>query len=177
MKNISFDEGYREYKLNNDESRVIRVRLSDPNLMNRINKAMIQTNELIKKYKQRPDGAKLAEFDAEIKQIINDAFGSDVCTPAFGSASVITVLPDGKLLVSAFVEAFLPVLEADLKGIAATMRMKQAEVRPEVQKYLDPVTISPVSKPIAGLAQPVAPLPDVSQYTDEQKRELLAQLI
>ena len=160
MKSINFDEGYREYKLNEDDSRVIRIRITDANLYSRIEKAMERTNELISKYKTRP-------FDSNVRTIINDAFGSDICTPAFGTASLMTPLPDGKLLLFSFFDAFLPVLKADVDALKMTMKIKQPEVRPEVQKYIEPVTVAPMMNPV---------FPDISRLTPEQREFLKQQL-
>lgn len=176
MKNISFDEGYREFKLNGDDSRVIRIRLSDPNLLNRIQNAMDRIDELAEKYKGQKDPELIPELNEDVKNFINDAFGSDICTPAFGSASPFTVLPDGQFLFSAFFDAFLPVLKEDMKIVAKSLKANK-QVRKEVQKYLEPVSVAPMSAPIAGLAKPPVALPDVSGLTDEQKRQLIAQLI
>lgn len=167
MQNINFDEGYREYKLNNDENRVIRIRITDANLISRIEKAMERTNELISKYKNRPNALQLAELDKDIRTILNDAFGSDICTPAFGTASLLTPLPDGKLLLFSFFDAFLPVLKADMEALKMTMKIKQPEIRPEVQKYIEPVTVAPMMNPV---------LPDISRLTPEQREFLKQQL-
>lgn len=167
MKSINFDEGYREYKLNEDDSRVIRIRITDANLKSRIEKAMERTNELISKYKTRPNSSQLAEFDINVRTIINDAFGSDICTPAFGTASLLTPLPDGKLLLFSFFDAFLPVLKADMDALKMTMKIKQPEIRPEVQRYIEPVTVAPMSEPV---------LPDISKLTPEQRAFLKQRL-
>ncbi len=167
MKSINFDEGYREYKLNEDDSRVIRIRITDANLKSRIEKSMERTNELISKYKTRPNSSQLAELDKDIRTILNDAFDSDICTPAFGTASLITPLPDGKLLLFSFFDAFLPVLKADMEAMKLTMKIKQPEVRPEVQKYIEPVTVAPMMNPV---------LPDISRLTPEQREFLKQQL-
>lgn len=173
MKSINFDEGYREYKINEDDQRIIRIRLTDPNLMKRVENAMKETQKLTEKYKGRSDAPDLAAFDIEVRQIINDAFGADVCTAALGEANVMTLTTGGKLLLFEFVDAFLPVLKTDMEAAAMTAKLKQPEVRPEVQRYIEPVTV----KPVAGLAQPFSGLPDVSGLTPEQKRQLIAQLI
>lgn len=170
MQNISFNEGYKEYKLNNDDSRVLKIRISDPNLMSRIDTAMQKINKLMEKYKNRPNAQELPEFDKDVKELINDAFGSDICTPIFGSASVLTPLPNGEMLLFSFFNAFLPVLKADMEALKITMKLKQPaqpEARQEVQKYLGPVTVAPMAKPV---------LPDISGLTPEQ-RELLKQML
>ncbi len=117
MKNISFDEGFREYKLNGDESRVIRIRLTDPNLYDRIEKSMGKIEELANKYKGQNNPELIPELNADVRSLINEAFGSDICTPAFGTASPFTVLGGNKLLFESFFESFLPVLEQDMKAV------------------------------------------------------------
>ncbi|MDO4863467.1 MAG: hypothetical protein Q4A05_04780 [Ruminococcus sp.] len=177
MKSINFDEGYKEYAINNDEQRVIRIRLSDMNLLKRVETAMKETKELVGKYKKAPSAEELVQFDSEVREVINKAFGSDICTPVLGSASVLTLATNGKLLLFEFFDAFLPVIKADIEAAMMTAKLKQPEIRPEVSKYLDPVTVAPVSKPIAGMTKPFGELPDVSGLTPEQKRQLMAQLI
>lgn len=176
MKNISFDEGFREYKMNNDESRMIRIRLSDPNLYDRLEQAMKKIDDLAEKYKGQSNPELIPELNADVRNLMNEAFGSDICTPAFGAASPFTVLANGKFLFNEFFDAFLPVLSEDMKSVAATIKAN-AKLRPEVQKYIAPVSVSPITKPTTGFAQPFSALPDVSGLTPEQKRELIAQLI
>lgn len=176
MKSINFDEGYREYKVNEDENRIIRVKLSDFNLLKRIENALTEIDKLKEKFKTAPDADGMAEFDKKIREITNKAFDTDVCTPAFGNANVCTPVESGKFLYMAFFEAFLPILRADLEAVAMTRKINQPEVRPEVKKYMKAPTISP--KPVAGMANPYgAEMPDISGLTSEQKKLLLAQLI
>lgn len=177
MKSINFDEGYKEYKINDDAQRTIRIRLTDPNLLNRINEAMEKTEQLTRKYKNRPSASELISLDKEVRAIVNDAFGTDVCTPVLGSSNVLTLSADEKFVLISFFYAFLPILKEDIEAAAMTMKLRQPEIRPEVNKYLEPVTVAPVSKPIAALSAPFDDgLPDVSRYTPEQKAALLAKL-
>ena len=159
MKSINFDEGFEEYAINNDPNRVIRLRLADPNLMNRIDAAMEKTTELFAKYKDQ-EAKKLPEFDAEVKALINEAFGSDICTPAFGSANIASLGGDGQPIFYSFMNELMKILEIESSRVK-----EKIQVRPEVQKYLEP----------AVTAQ--SELPDVSNLTPEQKRELLSKLI
>lgn len=159
MKSINFDEGFREYKLNNDENRVIRIQITDPNLYTRIEKGMEKAESLIDKYKNATDFEQLTEFDAEVKAILNEAFGVDICTPAFGNASIFTPTSDGNdIIIYAFFKAFMPALKEDLENVQLNAK---PQTRPEVQKYLENVDDT---------------LPDVSTLTDAQKQALKAML-
>jgi len=174
MKSINFDEGYEEYMIADDPTRVIKLRLGDPNLLKRIKSAMEETEGLLTKYKTVSDEEALHEFDAEFRGIVNKAFGSDICTPVFGDYSVLTLTSSGEFLFTAFFDAFIPQLEADIKAKVMTKKVNSSEIRPAVKKYLDAPTI----KPVAGLSQPFSTgAPDVSDLTPDQKKMLLEQLL
>lgn len=128
MESLIFDEGYREYDVNGDKSRIIRFRV-DPNLKERVEKALTDIEQLREKY-GKMKGDDLYKAGEEFRGIINRAFDSDICTPAFGNASPFAIVSSGKMLYEAFMEALLPVLEVEFKAV-------QTKIRPEVQKYLE----------------------------------------
>lgn len=127
METLKFDEGFREYDINGDKSRIVRFRV-DPNLKERIEKAMEDIEQLRAKYGNMK-GSDLYKAGVEFREIINRAFDSDICTPAFGNASPFAIVGGGKMLYEAFLEALLPALEKEFKAV-------QTEPRPEVKKYL-----------------------------------------
>ncbi len=128
MDSINFNEGYREYDVNGDKTRIVRFRV-DPNLKERVEKAMTDIDQLREKY-GKMKGDDLYKAGKEFREIINTAFDSDICTPAFGNASPFALVSRGKTLYEAFFEALMPILEAEFKNV-------QTELRPEVQKYLE----------------------------------------
>ena len=172
MKSINFDEGFEEYMIGNDPSRVIKIRIGDPNLIKRIKAAMEQTDGMLEKYKGADETA-LFDFDKEFRAIINQAFDTDVCTPAFGDANVTSLTSSGEFLFVAFMDALMPQLESDIKAKIMTKKINAPKARPEVQKYLD----APTAKPTAALAEPYGDTPDIGKLTAEQKNALLAQLL
>ena len=128
METLKFDEGFREYDINGDKSRIVRFRV-DPNLKERIEKSMADIEKLREKYGNMK-GDDLYKAGMELREIINRVFDSDICTPAFGNASPFAIVGGGKMLYEAFLEALLPVLEKEFKAV-------QTKPRPEVQKYLE----------------------------------------
>ena len=172
MKSIKFDEGCKEYMINDDPSRVIRLRL-DPNMIERYKKAVTKIEEYEKKYGDLSID-NMTQFDSELREILNGVFGTDICTPAFGEASLFTPTSEGEPLFVAFFEAFLPEIEKDIRAATTELKPNKKEVRPQVQKYLD----APSVKPVAGLAKPYGEaLPDISGLTPEQKKMLAMQLL
>lgn len=129
MKKIVFDEGYRTYQVG-DSDRVIKVRL-DPDLMKRLRDAEDAISEMDERLKNA-SADELTEISNEIKGIFNDAFGTDVCTPAFDGANIFTLVDEDKMLFQSFFEAFIPILKEDIEALTN----KNKQPRPEVQAYL-----------------------------------------
>lgn len=174
MKSINFDEGYKTYAVNGDESRTVKIKITDFNLLKRVEAAMTEIESFKEKYNGKPNENTLLELDSSIRQIIDKAFDSDICSVAFGNSNIFSVVGNGKYLFEAFFEAFMPILESDIRNVVMTKKVNQPDIRPEVQKYID----TPKIAPIAGLAEPYKrDFLDVSQLTPEEKRELLTQLI
>lgn len=165
MKPIRFDEGYKEYMINDDPGRVIRLRL-DPNMIERYEGAVARLEECEQTFGEL-DADNMSRYDSELRELINDAFGTDICTPAFGNASLFTPTSGGEVLFMAFFNSFLPELEKDIRAFAAHSGQDKTQVSPKVQKYLD----EPAVKPGGGA------LPDVSGLTPEQKKQLALMLI
>lgn len=174
MKSINFDEGYKTYAINGDESRTIKIRLNDFNLIKRVKAMMTEIESLKDKYSGKLDANTMIEFDSSVREIIDKAFDTDLCANAFGNANICNVVNSGKLLFESFFEAFMPILKSDLNAAVMNKKVRQLELRPEVQKYIADTETAPV----AGLAEPYKPaFRDFSQLTPDEKRTLIAQLI
>lgn len=132
MKSIDFDSGYKTYAINGDENCVIRINTTDFNLPKRLKDAYDSIQETIGEYEGKNSAEDIAAFDVKVRKIINEAFGSDICTPAFGSANLFSITNNGNYIFENFLEALLPVIQADIEEAA-----QAAQVRPEVQKYLE----------------------------------------
>ena len=151
MQSIIFDDGYRNYAVNGDENRVVRVHVADLNLKSRLEEMLLKIDLLAKKYGDKIDVEQLTEADAELRPLINFGFGTDVCTPAFGTANLFSPVGDGTPLYQNFLDAFVPVVTENIKEVTQ-------KIRPEVQKYL------PKS-------------PDVDNLSEAEKTELLKKLL
>lgn len=123
MKSINFKKSFKEYIVNGDESKVIRIKL-DPEMPDRVQDVLAE----IDKFRDEINENNIAEMGRKYGEILNNIFDTDICTPAFDGENPFSVVDGGKLLIEAFFEAFMPIFEADVKAL---------KIRPEVQKYLE----------------------------------------
>ncbi len=165
MKSINFNEGIREYMINGDESRVIRIRI-DPDMVKRFEETADDIDELINSVTDIPEADMISEIGEKLCSIINKAFGTDVCTPAFNGANPLTPVADGKTLYQVFFEALMPAVEADIRALTATREADAKQLRPEIKKYLSPALPAETDR-----------MPDLNGLSKEEKVALVAQLL
>lgn len=128
MQNINFNDGYKEFSINNDESRIIRFNPSDYGMLERFETAR---NNIKEELSRLGDGvdidnngdavdglAKSAEMvrvaSDIIRHNINHIFGADVCKSAFGMQSPLSSV-GGKTLVERFLDAVFPMIEKEIE--------------------------------------------------------------
>ena len=101
MQSIDFNSGnYKEYAINGDENRVIRINVSDVGIITRIQDAMSKADNIAEEVSEREKNEDrtqlLKEYDQRAREMVNDIFGSDVCTAALGSVNVFSVASNGR---------------------------------------------------------------------------------
>ena len=87
MKSINFKSSFREYAVNGDESKVIRIKL-DPDMPQKIQNALSE----IDKFKNGINKNNISETGEKFCKIINNAFGTDICTPAFDGENPFSIV-------------------------------------------------------------------------------------
>lgn len=134
MTNIKFDDGYKRYILNDDESKVIRVNVTDFNILDRYNKAQADMQALIEDLQTNKDATpeEITDYDKRIRDNINYIFGSDVCTAAFGTANCMSVVSNGSMLFESFLNALMPQVQEDMD-----INLEAAKKRTD--KYITPI--------------------------------------
>lgn len=165
MQSIDFNGGnYKEYAINGDENRVIRINVSDVGIITRIQDAMSKADNIAEEVSEREKNEDrtqlLKEYDQRAREMVNDIFGSDVCTAALGSVNVFSVASNGKPVLFNFLEALLAVVVQEIKSTQTAAQIKLEE---KVEKYIVPV-----------VAQPAV---NVSELSDEDKKALLRELL
>ncbi|WP_303824466.1 hypothetical protein [Ruminococcus flavefaciens] len=146
-----------------------------PDMLTGLRKAYDKADKWRDKFR-KVDPEKLHEAESEMRELFNEAFGTDICTPAFGDMSIFTLIPKtGKLLFEEFFNAFLPELEKDMKALKLTSRINKPVITPAAEKYLTDI---PAVKPVAGLAKPYGSTAlDVSGMSPEEKKAFALQLL
>lgn len=145
-QSINFDEGYKEYEINGDPERIIRVDTADYGFIERFKKAEKHINEELKKYdgiKIKSDGSAdtddetaaqmIADLGEFIKSEINYIFNADVSKIVFGNASPLSTRK-GVPMYERFVDATLPIIEADLKAEATASEKRVAKYTSQAQQ-------------------------------------------
>ena len=109
MANISFEDGFEVFTINNDPERVIRINPKDGNILARFEKSMKELREEsagISGIEVRADGSpvetqefslaesvkRLQEFNESINQKLNYIFNADVAEAAFGRQSPLSLV-------------------------------------------------------------------------------------
>lgn len=138
MPSLVFNKGYKEYDINGDKSRIIRVPTSDWNILQRI--AQLR-GKIADKVSALGTVSGDAGFDAvmqtldkverEVRAELDAAFGSAVSETAFGDINCLS-FAGGKPIVLNFLEAILPEIRRDLEAEA-----QQADAK--VEKYTEAV--------------------------------------
>lgn len=140
MKSLNFDEGYKEFSINGDESRVIKFNPSDMAIIQRlqeakdnISKAMdirgdIELDDEGKPVTTLENMAKVVKhIDDTIKQQINYIFDYDVSDVVFGKQSPLANIK-GEPLYVRFLESVAPVISEGIKE-------EREKSKKRVQKY------------------------------------------
>lgn len=130
MESLNFNEGYKEFCINNDETRIIRFNPSDVGIIERF--AEVERN--ISEYKKvlddieiNTDGTvstetddyhkaveKLADASKFIKEQLDYAMGAEVSNAVFEKQSPFSLV-GGKALFERFIECIKPVVTDSIK--------------------------------------------------------------
>lgn len=115
MKNINFEDGYKEFTINNDPERTIRFNPSDIAIVERFHEASRALETLIaanseKNVEMKEDAVEaIGKLDKAIREQIDYIFNQPVSETVFGKQSLMAPV-GGKMLFERFLEAALPVI-------------------------------------------------------------------
>lgn len=132
MQSISFDEGYKEFAINNDENRVIRFNPKDFGILTRMEDTLSDFEALEKKLKDGNEEEftnNLREAEKVVHEKIDSIFNANVHDIIFNHQSPISLV-GGEFLFMRVIEALVPIVEKEIK-----YEMQKSEKR--MSKYTE----------------------------------------
>lgn len=132
MQSISFDEGYKEFAINNDENRVIRFNPKDFGILTRMEDTLSDFEALEKKLKDGNEEEftnNLREAEKVVYEKIDSIFNANVHDIIFNHQSPISLV-GGEFLFMRVIEALVPIVEKEVK-----YEMQKSEKR--MSKYTE----------------------------------------
>ena len=132
MQSISFDEGYKEFAINNDETRVIRFSAKDFGILTRMEDTLSDFEALEKKLKDGNEEEftnNLREAEKVVHEKIDSIFNANVHDIIFNHQSPISLV-GGEFLFMRVIEALVPIVEKEVK-----YEMQKSEKR--MSKYTE----------------------------------------
>lgn len=132
MQNINFDEGYKEFSINGDESRIIRFNPKDFGILTRMESALSDFSDLekiLKESKEDNFADTFKDAESKIRNKINFIFNSDVYDIIFNHQSPLALV-GGEFLFMRVINAIIPVIEKEMKK-------EQKESEKRMSKYTE----------------------------------------
>ena len=132
MQSISFDEGYKEFAINNGENRVIRFNPKDFGILTRMEDTLSDFEALEKKLKDGNEEEftnNLREAEKVVHEKIDSIFNANVHDIIFNHQSPISLV-GGEFLFMRVIEALVPIVEKEVK-----YEMQKSEKR--MSKYTE----------------------------------------
>lgn len=129
MQSIKFNEGYKEYAINGDESRIIRINPSDFGIIKRMQDALKALEAI--NADNSPDG--MAEADRIAREQIDNVFGDGTSEVVFGRTNCMS-FAGGQPICANFIEAISPIIEADIKAEAAKSEERIAKYKASMNR-------------------------------------------
>lgn len=129
MKQLTFDSGIKEFKINNNG--VLRFNPSDPNLYSRFMDAAEKIQAVEKKLVNDARGLNseggdnhgelvlriLTDADKEVKKILTDVFGKENdFDQILDGVNLLAVGTNGERVITNFLSALLPVFQDGIEG-------------------------------------------------------------
>ena len=114
MPNLVFDRGYKEYTINGDDTKTIKIYTSDWNVLDRLSKVRDSIAGKVKELGDLPENSgfdetmeKLSSVEREVRAELDKAFGTPVCENVFGDMNCLS-FAGGQPVVLNFLEAIIP---------------------------------------------------------------------
>lgn len=123
--NLNFDSGIKEYTINGDPSRVIRINPSDFGIIERAEKAKAALEKLSIDPGEEHYAEAVLSMDRAVREQIDAIFGEGTSQTAFGDVNCVS-LAGGSPIFLNFLNAILPEVE---KAISDERKKSDANIK------------------------------------------------
>lgn len=128
MNNINFEEGYKEFNINNDPNRVLRFNPRDINIIDRIEDAQAQLKAEIKELEKKDisDTEMVKQANILLKNLTDGIFYEGSYEIVFNGQNPLTLI-NGKTIYERFFESIVNVMRpfVNKEKVAREKRMSK----------------------------------------------------
>lgn len=122
MRSLNFNTGVKEFDINGDKSRILKVNTSDVQILKRAKEKEQEINRIVKECENVNDDISLDEeielmdkLDKEVRPIIDYIFDTNASEIAFGNTGCVSIVENGFPLFWNFMQALLTEVEKDVE--------------------------------------------------------------
>lgn len=139
MSNISFETGVKEYTINNDPDRVLRINMADENILPNLKASFDRCKEQIKKMgKENPTPeetlAEISEIDNYIRSEFDRVLYPGASETVFGNMNLMTLTDSGTTVYENFMRVFIDLISSDMKKKYEKSMKNVEKYRQEIAK-------------------------------------------
>lgn len=136
MKNLNVNIGVKEYSVNGDTSRILRVNTTDINILTRLDKAETELMKIASQYENIGEEITvevITDLDTKVREQVDYIFDGKVSDIIFGNTNCISVA-GGQPIFMNFLDVILPVIKSDIVEEQEKSEKKISKYTSQVKK-------------------------------------------
>lgn len=121
MRNLQINTGIKEFAINDDESKVLKINTADIQIAQRMKKSEKELNQIAEECLKIDENMSvddsidlLDKYDKKVKTTLDYIFNTNVSEVVFGNMNCLSIC-DGKPVFQNFLEAIMPEIETDIQ--------------------------------------------------------------
>lgn len=121
MKNFNINDGIKEFTINNDENRVLRINTSDLQISVRLKQCEKELNQISKEFQKFDETMTVEDsieaidkYDKKVKQRLDYIFNTNVSEVVFGGMNCLSIC-GGKPVFQNFLDEVMPEISQNIE--------------------------------------------------------------
>ena len=142
---FSFDSGIKEYAINGDETRILKVNVTDVNFLPRLYESFMRAQDLVKNIgtyepkettieSLREGIDQISGIDKAIRDEFDKVFYPGASEIVFGHMNVLSFVGNGDTIYESFMNAFISKMEKEIKTNSEESEKKISKYKTAYQK-------------------------------------------